>query len=457
MSNRANRPSPSQSATIYLDGTILEGNDGRFWQVQSNSNGVKRWVPTTQVVPNQKQSIENTTRVSTESLLENFKTKNMGKVKTITKRTTQEVRTIETSLINKEEVFKMLALAEATGLPLLLVGEPGVAKTKTIIEYAKAWLNKDGKMTADDFANKMYILETDEGTKASEIKGMPDLDKLFTQNKYELNTPIADADIVIINEVDKASSAIRNAMLGVMNERFLFNGKYKIPCKWKLFIATCNEIPKDEQDSPFWDRFMLKMTVNRVSPGEMSKYYSKGARNYRENFTIGIPNNTEINSVEIPFNKLDKYLEVGYSNSSDRTLTFVPKLAKAVSYIWDISVDKALVKTAQIMINQSAASDLQNKLMSAEVKAVMSKVEMLQSRNTNEELELAVAEIESLVNTYASRGVMDETQVEEIESSMAYIIENHPARKNKVISEDFDQILDVEAVNASIDSNIQSI
>jgi hypothetical protein len=92
--------------------------------------------------------------------------------KSITKKTTQEVRQIETSLINKEEVFKMLALAEATGLPLLLVGEPGVAKTKTIIDYAKAWLNKDGKMTEQDFMNKIYVLETDEGTKASEIKGI---------------------------------------------------------------------------------------------------------------------------------------------------------------------------------------------------------------------------------------------------------------------------------------------
>jgi hypothetical protein len=46
------------------------------------------------------------------------------------------------------------------------------AKTKTIIEYAKAWLNKDGNMTAEDFANKIYILETDEGTKASEVKGI---------------------------------------------------------------------------------------------------------------------------------------------------------------------------------------------------------------------------------------------------------------------------------------------
>jgi MoxR-like ATPase len=345
------------------------------------------------------------------------------------------------SLINKEEVFKMLALAEATGLPCLLIGQPGVAKTKTVVDYAKAWLNRDGKMTAKDFAEKIYILETDEGTKASEIKGMPDLGKLFTDNEYTLSTPIAEAEIVIINEVDKASSAIRNAMLGVMNEKFLFNGKHKIPCKWKLFVATCNEIPKEEKGSPFWDRFMLKHTVNRVSAGEMVKYYNKGGRDYREKFSIGIPNKAEINEVEIPVGKLEKYMEVGYNHSSDRTLTFVPTLSKAVSYIWDISVDKALVKTAQIMIDQTAGSELQNKLMSPEVKAVMSKVEMLHSYQTNEQLELAIAEIEGLINTYASRGIMDSGQVGEIEISMQYILQNHPARVDEVDTNELEAMM----------------
>jgi MoxR-like ATPase len=389
---------------------------------------------------------------STQPTKEQFKSKtHMSKVKSITKRTTQEVRQIETSLINKEEVFKMLALAEATGLPCLLIGQPGVAKTKTVVDYAKAWLNKDGKMTAKDFAEKIYILETDEGTKASEIKGMPDLGKLFTDNEYSLSTPIADAEIVIINEVDKASSAIRNAMLGVMNEKFLFNGKHKIPCKWKLFVATCNEIPKEEKGSPFWDRFMLKHTVNRVSAGEMVKYYNKGGRDYREKFTIGIPNKTEINEVEIPAAKLEKYLEVGYQHSSDRTLTFVPTLSKAVSYIWDISVDKALVKTAQIMIDQTAGSELQNKLMSPEVKAVMSKVEMLHSYQTNAQLELAIAEIEGLINTYASRGIMDVGQVGEIEVSMQYILQNHPARVDNVDNDDLEEVMaEVESEGPSI-------
>ena len=456
------RPSPTDSATLYPVGYTQIGNDGNLWQVRASATGVQRWVKAQHVSSNVAYRINggtssfsaqgvaypdgstvwvDTTVDPTAEQKFKFKSKEMSKLKSITKKTTQEVRTIDTSLINKEEVFKMLALAESTGLPCLLVGQPGVAKTKTVIDYAKAWLNRDGNMTAQDFANKIYILETDEGTKASEIKGMPDLGKLFTENQYDLNTPIAEAEIVIINEVDKASSAIRNAMLGVMNEKFLFNGKHKIPCKWKLFIATCNEIPKDEIGSPFWDRFMLKHTVNRVSAGELVKYFNKGARNYKEKFTIGIPSKAEIESLEVPVNKLEKYLEVGYQNSSDRTLTFVPSLTKAVSYIWDISIDKALVKTAQIMIGQSAGSELQNKLMSPEVKTVMSKVEMLHSHSSNEQLELAVAEIESLINTYTSRGIMDETQVEEIELSMQYILQTHPARANEQVDSEFDAMM----------------
>jgi MoxR-like ATPase len=433
----------SQPLQTYKDVTMAI-NGGRYSfsaETVTDSSGNTTWVDTT---------IDKTVE-------QKFKiNRNMSKVKSITKRTTQEVRQIETSLINKEEVFKMLALAEATGLPCLLIGQPGVAKTKTVVDYAKAWLNKDGKMTAKDFAEKIYILETDEGTKASEIKGMPDLGKLFTDNEYSLSTPIADAEIVIINEVDKASSAIRNAMLGVMNEKFLFNGKHKIPCKWKLFVATCNEIPKEEKGSPFWDRFMLKHTVNRVSAGEMVKYYNKGGRDYREKFNIGIPNKMEINEVEIPAAKLEKYLEVGYQHSSDRTLTFVPTLSKAVSYIWDISVDKALVKTAQIMIDQTAGSELQNKLMSPEVKAVMSKVEMLHSYQTNAQLELAIAEIEGLINTYAGRGIMDAGQVGEIELSMQYILQNHPARVDEVDNNELEAMMSeaesgpMEMVHASM-------
>jgi hypothetical protein len=49
----------------------------------------------------------------------------ISKPKKITKSKVAETRIIDSSLINKDEVFRMLALAEATQLPLLLVGKPG--------------------------------------------------------------------------------------------------------------------------------------------------------------------------------------------------------------------------------------------------------------------------------------------------------------------------------------------
>jgi MoxR-like ATPase len=364
------------------------------------------------------------------------KEKMAQKVKNMTKNKTQEVRTIETSLINKGEVFKMLALAESTSLPLLLQGNPGVAKTKTVIEYAKAYLLKNGLATEKDFMEKIYILETDEGTKQSEIKGMPDLGKLFTENQYELSAPITEAEVIIINEVDKASSAIRNAMLGVMNEKFLFSGKQKIKCKWKLFVATCNEIPKDEIGSPFWDRFMLKMPVSRVSAGDMIKYYEKGSRDYREKFTIGIPSKAEIDTVIVPKTKLEKYLQVAYNQSSDRTLTFVPMLTKAVSFIWDSSVDKAMVKVAEIMVGKNAGTQLGDQLTSTEMKVIMSKIEMLKSHNDKQTLELAVAEIEMMVGGYAAKNLVDEDQIQEIEMTIQYVLEHHPASQQGAADEE---------------------
>ena len=345
--------------------------------------------------------------------------------------------TINTSLINKKEIFRMLALAHSASLPILLVGPPGTGKTRVVLDYAKAWLmnnvdkeNKDEVAQAGkNFMEKVYILETDEGTKASEVKGMPDIEQIFTHNKYALNTPIADAEIVIINEVDKASSAIRNSLLGVMNEKFLFNGKSKIPCKWKLFVATCNEIPKEEENSPFWDRFILKKTVNRVSAGELVTYFNKGGKEFNEKIEINIPTKAEVAAINLPINKIEKYLEVAYSHCSDRTLTFVPTLTKSISQIWEESMDKALMRTANIMIGTAASSELQDKLMSTEVKSLLSKIEVLWSINDSTVIEAHLSEIETLIKGYASQGKMDESQVQEIESSIQYILSEHPIKK----------------------------
>jgi hypothetical protein len=43
-SSKKNRPSPSQSATLFQVGFVKQGNDGNMYQVKQNKNKVKRWV-----------------------------------------------------------------------------------------------------------------------------------------------------------------------------------------------------------------------------------------------------------------------------------------------------------------------------------------------------------------------------------------------------------------------------
>lgn len=354
----------------------------------------------------------------------------------VNKNKTEKVLTINTNLINKTEIFKMLALAHSTGLPLLLEGPPGTAKTRAVLDYAKSWMLSHVDKTnpeqlaqaGRDFMEKVFILETDEGTKASEVKGMPDISEMFTNNKYHVNTPIAEAEIVIINEIDKASSAIRNSLLGVMNEKFIFNGKDKVPCKWKLFIGTCNEIPKGEEKSPFWDRFVLKKKVSRVNAGEIVSYYAKGGRTFSDTVDVNLPSKEEINSVDVNTNKFEKFLDIGYAHCSDRTLTYVPNLVRTVSKVWEESVDNALVRVAGLMINNSAGSALKDLLMNPEVKSLLSKIEMLNSISNEEGLEAHVKEIEALLGAYTSNGKVDAEQVREIETAIYYVLDNHPIR-----------------------------
>jgi MoxR-like ATPase len=350
-----------------------------------------------------------------------------------------EIRTINTGLMNKDEVFRMCALAETTGMCLLLVGPPGTGKTKTVIEYAKAWLNKDGKMTEKDFMEKLYILETDEGTKSSEVKGMPDLQELFENNKYQIQSPITEAEVIIINEIDKAGSNVRNSLLGIMNEKFLFHGKHKIPCKWKLFIATCNEIPKEEIGSPFWDRFMLKTNVARISAGEMLSYYSKGDKKYQELIKVPIPTQADMDRLHITTDKMDKFLSVGWGALSDRTLTFVPTFAKAASFIWNVPVEGALAKVASIMINNTAGADLANKLQSAEKKTLNTKIQTLHSMKTVEQVDNLLNDIEALMTSYSANGRITPEDVQEFNANIADVLSNHDVKKKEAL---LDEVLD---------------
>ena len=54
------RPSPSESATLFPEGTEKKGNDGNMYIIKANKNGVNKWVKVNAGKSNQKEKIETT-------------------------------------------------------------------------------------------------------------------------------------------------------------------------------------------------------------------------------------------------------------------------------------------------------------------------------------------------------------------------------------------------------------
>ena len=69
------RPSPSDSATLYSEGTIKKGGDGNLWVVKNNKKGIAKWTPYNSVELN-----------GLKPLTVDFIAKNIGKELTIYER-----------------------------------------------------------------------------------------------------------------------------------------------------------------------------------------------------------------------------------------------------------------------------------------------------------------------------------------------------------------------------------
>lgn len=327
---------------------------------------------------------------------------------------------VRTNLIGKQEIYKLLALGQASKLGVLLQGNPGTAKTQLAIDFIKAQFDLTDPTEIERFnTHGFFILETDEQTKNSEVKGNPNLRKLVEDNKFEIDSPIAEAQCIIINEIDKASSSLRNSFLSIMNEKVLFNGENKKRCVWQNFIGTCNKIPTDEIDSPFWDRFILKTSVNRLSAGQITEYYRAGDKRHTQDIEINIPDEEDIKDIQLPEKYLTQFLATVYTKCSDRTLTFVPMLVKYTTIIYDIGIKEAFIKVAEFLTDLITAQTLAN-ILNKDLDDVYTKIKELATEHDYDKFQTGLKAIQAKVKSlYTTKNIGNE----EVQDIARYLIE----------------------------------
>lgn len=167
-----------------------------------------------------------------------------------------------------DEPIKALILSIATGEPMLLIGDPGTAKSKLIRTFCEIVGIKNTEEESSGYFE--YLLT--QFTEPSELFGYYDIESLLNKSDTSKKGLVRldkgmmqHAQVIFLDEVFNASSSILNTLLTFMNERvFHDRGKtQKVEMRY-LFGAT-NDIPKSAELRAFYDRFLIRYELKGVA------------------------------------------------------------------------------------------------------------------------------------------------------------------------------------------------
>lgn len=318
---------------------------------------------------------------------------------------------IKTKLIGREREFTALEVARRMRKPVLLVGDVGTGKTQCFLDFVISNATEE-----DD----IFIKQVSFDTRADEVLGhisIPD----FKKGIVKRVGGIASAKFVLIDEVDKANSQVRNLFLSVMRERKIFDGERIVPCQWELFVGTSNRQEFDEEDKGFIDRFLLKVTVPRLGVAYAAKLLDL---EYRE---VSIQEVMPVGDEEVRVIKdlLLKVAEKIYQKVSDRSLASL--LDVAVEFSKFYGIEKGILSAVEYVCGVDVAAEVSGivKYKSDIVRTVESLIEdykRASDKETKESILLTIQneirkaymeKSEKKVDIQLAKGLLDKLLTEE--------------------------------------------
>lgn len=173
-------------------------------------------------------------------------------------------------LYEKDEAVRLALLTAIAGESIFFLGAPGCAKsmiTRRIKEAFKAD-NKDGVKYFETLLNQFTTPEEVFGNiSLKALNGeLPD-ENGNKKEEYRRLTEgmLPEADIAFLDEIWKASPAILNTLLTIVNERKFHNGSKVMNVPLKALFAASNELPaKGKGLEALYDRFIFRLPVDFI-------------------------------------------------------------------------------------------------------------------------------------------------------------------------------------------------
>ncbi len=162
-------------------------------------------------------------------------------------------------LVEREEEIDVILTALICQENPLFVGSPGTGKSM-LADSLLQWMGTGKKFSV--LLNKF--------TTPEEIFGPISVQGLKQDQYRRITTDkLPEADVALLDEIFKASSAILNTMLRILNERVFANGTGSfVKCPLLQCVAASNEWPNDQDGGKelgaLFDRFLFRKTVHPI-------------------------------------------------------------------------------------------------------------------------------------------------------------------------------------------------
>lgn len=163
-------------------------------------------------------------------------------------------------LVEKDEAMRLALLAAVADESIFFLGLPGTAKSMVSRRLKSAFKGKDGKPL------RYFEYLMNQFSTPDEIFGPVSLKSLESDEyKRIVEGYLPDAEIAFLDEIWKASPAIQNTLLTIINEKIFHNGKKVEKAPLKALISASNELPAESKGlEALWDRFLIRLMVKPV-------------------------------------------------------------------------------------------------------------------------------------------------------------------------------------------------
>jgi MoxR-like ATPase len=176
-------------------------------------------------------------------------------------------RELTATLIERDEVIRASLVALFSEQHLVILGPPGTAKSALVTELARRISPQNGA------GQRSFAYLMTRFTMPEELFGPVSVSGL-KRDEYRRITAgkLVEAELVFLDEIFKASSAILNALLKIANERVFHNGDHEIQVPLISLFGASNEMPQGNEFEALWDRFLLRFRVGYVTDTGFARF-----------------------------------------------------------------------------------------------------------------------------------------------------------------------------------------